>query len=65
LLFTGQKNITILKTSDAIVRVLEDAITGSYSIGLRTDKDFEWKYISKELHDLLVAELSEQEGKRL
>jgi hypothetical protein len=60
----GQSSTTILQVSNGVVRLCDDKVTCSYSIGIRTDKDFEWKNISKELHDLLVLELSEQEGKR-
>lgn len=58
----GQKETRILTTENGIVRLCEDTVTCSYSIGLRTDKGVEWKYISKELHDLLVKELKEQKG---
>ncbi|MBT2759970.1 hypothetical protein [Paenibacillus sp. ISL-20] len=58
----GQKNTEILRTKDGIVRLCEDTVTDSYSIGLRTREGLHWKHISKELHDLLVEELSEQEG---
>lgn len=60
----GQISTTILKVDDGVVRLCNDTVTGSYSIGVRTDVDFEWKYISKELHDLLIQELSQQEGQR-
>lgn len=60
----GQVGTEILKVSNGMVRVLSDSVTHSYSIGIRTNEDMEWKYISKELHDLLVEELSSQEGKR-
>lgn len=60
----GMKAIEVLKVKDGVVRLAEDTITNSYSIGLRTNKDMEWKYISKELHDLLVKELSEQKGNK-
>jgi glucose/arabinose dehydrogenase len=55
----------LLKTEDGIVRVAEDRITGTYSIGLRTPKGIEWKSISKTLHNLLVNELSQQQGNTL
>lgn len=59
----GMKGTTILRTQNGVVRVVEDTWTGTYSIGLRTDAGVEWKYISQELHDLLIKELKEQEGK--
>lgn len=59
----GQTNTELLRTENGIVRLCNDSMTESYSIGLRTSKGLEWKYISKELHELLVKELSEQEGK--
>lgn len=60
----GQIGTEILKTKDGMVRLCNDTLTGSYSIGVRTASDFEWKNISKELHDLMVKELSEQDGQR-
>lgn len=58
----GQKRTEILRTKDGTVRLCEDTMTDSYSIGLRTRDGMHWKYISKELHDLLIDELSEHEG---
>lgn len=59
-----QISTQILKVNNGVVRLCEDKVTCSYSIGLRTDKDMQFKYISKELHDLLVKELAKQEGKK-
>jgi hypothetical protein len=56
----GMKNTTVLMTEEGKVRLAEDTITGSYSIGLRTDSKMEWKCISKELHNLLKNELEKQ-----
>jgi hypothetical protein len=64
-MLNGKVGTELLKTHEGVVRVLKDTVTESYSIGITTDTDFEWKYISKELYDLLVKELSTQEGKRL
>lgn len=44
----GMKATEVLKVKDGVVRLAEDTLTNSYSIGLKTDKDMEWKYISKE-----------------
>jgi hypothetical protein len=60
----GQVSTQILKVNNGVVRLCEDKVSCSYSIGLRTDKDMQFKYISKELHDLLVKELVEQEGNK-
>lgn len=60
----GQVKNEILRVADGVVRLCYDNKTDSYSIGLRTSKHVEWKYISKELHDLLVKELAEQEGNK-
>ena len=60
----GQIVTKILKTNEGIVKLCKDSVMGSYSIGLRTKNDMEWKFISKELHDLLVSELPEQEGNK-
>jgi hypothetical protein len=54
----------LLRVENGVVRLCNDTLTCSYSIGISTDKDFQYKYISKELHDLLVSELSKQEGSR-
>ena len=52
----------LLKTDNGVVRAVEDNVTGSFSIGLRTDKGFEWKPISETLYNLLIEELSGQQG---
>lgn len=58
-----QINTELLKTGNGVVRLCNDELTESYSIGLRTNGSVEWKFISKELHDLLIKELGRQEGK--
>ena len=58
----GQKSTEILKTKKSVVRLCEDNVTGSYSIGINTPDGVQWKYASKELHDLMVKELSQQDG---
>lgn len=60
----GQRGTEILRVSDGVVRLCYDTVTDSYSIGLRTTKDVEWKYISKDLYDLLVTELTKQKGNK-
>lgn len=61
----GMRGTTILKNDgEGTVRLAEDTITNTYSIGLRTNSKMVWKDISKELHDLLVKELANQEGVR-
>lgn len=52
--------IELLNTDEAIVSVLK--INGRVSIGLKTEYELEYKWISKELYELLVKELSEQKG---
>ncbi len=64
LMLPGQIGTEILRVSDGVVRLCYDTVTDSCSIGLRTTKDVEWKYISKELHDLLVKELTKQKGNK-
>lgn len=49
----GMKATEVLKVKDGVARLAEDTLTNSYSIGLKTDKDMEWKYISKELQLIL------------
>ncbi|SDX87960.1 hypothetical protein [Tepidimicrobium xylanilyticum] len=60
----GQIGKEILTVSDGVVRLCYDTVTNSCSIGLRTTKDVEWKYISKELYYLLVQELVNQKGNK-
>ena len=59
------KRTRILETEEGVVTLADDNQTESYSIGLRTANKLEWKFISKELHDKLVQELSNQEGNRI
>jgi len=60
----GQNGTTILQVENGVVRLCHDMVTCSYTIGIRTDKDFQWKDISKELYELMVKELSNKEGNR-
>lgn len=61
----GMKGTIVFKTDgEGVVTLAEDTITDSYSIALRTNSKMHLKFISKELHDLLVKELAEQEGVR-
>lgn len=57
------KGTEVLKVTNGIVRVVYDPVTDSCSIGLRTNETLEWKHISKDLHDMLVKELADQQGK--
>ncbi|NFC29198.1 hypothetical protein EXM98_19165 [Clostridium botulinum] len=61
-MLNGQKNTTILKVNNGSVRLCDDTVTESYSIALRTNKDMEFKFISKELYNLLIKELIDQVG---
>jgi hypothetical protein len=63
-MLAGQKSTIILEAKNGVVRLCHDKVTCSYSIGIRTNEDFEWKIISEELYTLLVKELSEQDGNR-
>ncbi|WP_291566772.1 MULTISPECIES: hypothetical protein [unclassified Clostridium] len=63
-MLSGQKNTTILKVNNGVVRLCNDTVTKSYSMGLRTDKDMEFNFISKELYDLLIKELVDQVGQK-
>ena len=47
----------ILENRNGVVRVSKDLETGTYSIGIQTRIDTAFKFISKELHDLLLKEL--------
>lgn len=53
----SQSGTTILKIKGGAINLIMDEM-GVCSIGLKTDMDCEFKYISKELHDLLIKELS-------
>lgn len=60
----GMNKTNVLKVGEfAKVNLAEDTLDNTYSIGLTTSKGIEFKMISKELHDLLVKELKDQEGK--
>jgi hypothetical protein len=54
----SQSSKTILKVENGAINLVMDEV-GTCSIGLKTDKDCDFKYISKELHDLLIKELSD------
>jgi hypothetical protein len=59
----GMTGTVVLETDgEGVVRIVEDIVTDSYSIGLRTESKLEWKEISKELYDLLLKELNDQKG---
>jgi len=60
MILPGQRSTEILRTKNSIVRLCEDNVTDSYSIGIKTPDGVQWKYISKDLHNLLVNELSQQ-----
>jgi len=60
----GQIGTVILQAENGMVRLCNDTVTCSYTIGIRTNKDFQWKDISEELYGLLVKELSNQDGSR-
>jgi len=53
----GQTGTFILQAEDGVVRLCHDAVTCSYTIGIRTNKDFQWKDISEELYELMIKEL--------
>lgn len=62
----GMINTEVLKAGDeGIVRLAHDTMTNSYSIGLRTINNMEWKSISKELYEILVKELKDVKGNRM
>lgn len=63
MILKGQiETIILLTNTNTIVRLCEDKLDNTYSIGVNDGTGFQWKYISKELHDLLVKELKDQEG---
>jgi hypothetical protein len=62
MVFKEQVATTLLSTQNGVVRLCNDTLTCSYTLGITTDKGYQFKYVSKELHDLLVKELSEQKG---
>lgn len=63
-MLNGQTSTRLLTVSNGSVSLCDDRITKSYSIGIGTDEGVQVKFISKELHDLLVKELANQEGLR-
>ncbi|WP_339181751.1 hypothetical protein NST56_10250 [Bacillus sp. FSL R5-0560] len=51
----------LLKTSDGVLRLAEDTLCGGFSLGIRTPEGADWRYISDELGQLLIKELSDDQ----
>lgn len=54
----GMIKYELLKTSDGVLRLAEDTLCGGFSLGIRTPEGADWRYISDELGQLLIKELS-------
>ncbi|MER0467783.1 hypothetical protein ABR330_14135 [Bacillus cabrialesii subsp. cabrialesii] len=54
----GMVKHELLKTSDGVLRLAEDTLCGGFSLGIRTPEGTDWRYISDELGQLLIKELS-------
>ncbi|WP_116315990.1 hypothetical protein [Bacillus subtilis] len=54
----GMVKYELLKTSDGVLRLAEDTLCGGFSLGIRTPEGADWRYISDELGQLLIKELS-------
>ncbi|MEC0396543.1 MULTISPECIES: hypothetical protein [Bacillus subtilis group] len=54
----GMVKHELLKTSDGVLRLAEDTLCGGFSLGIRTPEGADWRYISDELGQLLIKELS-------
>ena len=57
----GMVKHELLKTSDGVLRLAEDTLCGGFSLGIRTPEGADWRYISDELGQLLIKELSDDE----
>ncbi|WP_444559001.1 hypothetical protein ACT00Z_11230 [Bacillus stercoris] len=55
----GMVKHELLKTSDGVLRLAEDKLCGGFSLGIRTPEGADWRYISDELGQLLIKELSD------
>ncbi|AOA54470.1 hypothetical protein [Bacillus subtilis] len=44
--------------NDGVLRLAEDTMCGGFSLGIRTPEGADWRYISDELGQLLIKELS-------
>ncbi|MCY8997882.1 hypothetical protein [Bacillus inaquosorum] len=57
----GMVKHELLKTSDGVLRLAEDTLCGGFSLGIRTPDGADWRYISDELGQLLIKELSDDQ----
>ncbi|MBU8803349.1 hypothetical protein KM871_00900 [Bacillus subtilis] len=57
----GMVKHELLKTSDGVLRLAEDTLCGGFSLGIRTPEGADWRYISDELGQLLIKELSDNQ----
>ncbi|WP_144461654.1 hypothetical protein [Bacillus subtilis] len=57
----GMLKHELLKTSDGVLRLAEDTLCGGFSLGIRTPEGADWRYISNELGQLLIKELSDDQ----
>ncbi|CAI6277674.1 hypothetical protein [Bacillus subtilis] len=57
----GMVKHELLKTSDGVLRLAEDTLCGGFSLGIRTPEGADWRYISDELGQLLIKELSDDQ----
>ncbi|WP_306373065.1 hypothetical protein [Bacillus subtilis] len=57
----GMVKHELLKTSDGVLRLAEDTLCGGFSLGIRTPEGADWRYISNELGQLLIKELSDDQ----
>lgn len=58
-----QPSFTVLQTEDGFVRITHDTNTGTYRMGVKSEKGFQWKFISEILYAQMVQELVNQPGK--
>ncbi|MEC1404225.1 hypothetical protein [Bacillus subtilis] len=57
----GMVKHELLKTSEGVLRLAEDTLCGGFSLGIRTPEGADWRYISDELGQLLIKELSDDQ----
>lgn len=60
-MFKGMERKVLLKGKNSVLSLVEDSETNTYSIAISDGYKPNFKFISKELHDLLIKELEDKE----
>lgn len=56
------ESATVLQTDDGFVRVSHDKGTNTHRMGFKSEKGLQWKFISKELYEMMILELHQKAG---